>query len=80
MNEESLIKTIREIAIDAVRAVSKPVSVIVATYEGNNTIRISSELKLEATIPSSVGELETGCNVVAIKQDGTNKYFVIAKL
>lgn len=78
MGEVELVNAIRSAAVQAVRAREKPVSVQIGTYNGGTKVVIAGDLEIDATIPKSVGEINPGDNVLVLKQDGENIYFVVA--
>lgn len=84
MYAEQLAETVRRIAIDGVKAVSKPVSIQIGVYLGENKVRINGELDVEAVIPTLynndiTGTTESGEAVTVKIELKENDSVIVAK-
>lgn len=96
MSEIELVNAIRQVAVDAVAARSKPVTIQIGEYNEGKVV-LGGDLEVEAYIPpiftsagidvsSNLGdlnlkrELKNGDRVLVLKQNGAYKYYVIDKL
>lgn len=80
MGEIELVNALRNVVADTVNSRLKPVSVQIAVYRGNNKVLLGNGLEIDTVVPTSVGTVEAGNKVLVIKEDGTNKYYVIARI